>query len=97
VPEHRFEDFWRIVRSPLREGGQAFFVDNLFGQEQTATNHKAIDRHGVVERKLNDGRTFNIVKIFYDPAVLEQRLRGLGWTGYVRSTGRFFLYGCVHS
>jgi demethylmenaquinone methyltransferase/2-methoxy-6-polyprenyl-1,4-benzoquinol methylase len=97
VPEHRFEDFWRMVRSALRDGGQAFFVDNLFGQEQTATNHKEIDRHGVVERKLNDGRAFNIVKIFYDPALLERRLRALGWTGYVRSTGRFFLYGCVHS
>ena len=96
VPEHRFEEFWRMVRSALRPGGQAFFVDNLFGQEQTATNHKAIDLAGVVERKLNDGRTFSIVKIFYEPAALEQRLAALGWTGYVRATGRFFLYGCLH-
>ena len=95
VPEHRFEEFWRMVRSALRPGGQAFFVDNLFGQEQTATNHKDIDRLGVVERKLNDGRTFNIVKIFYEPAALERRLAGLGWTGYARATERFFLYGCV--
>ena len=95
VPEHRFEKFWQMVRSALRPGGQAFFVDNLFGQEQTATNHKDIDRLGVVERKLNDGRTFNIVKIFYEPGALERRLAGLGWTGYVRTTGRFFLYGCV--
>jgi len=95
VPEHRFVDFWRMVRSALRPDGQAFFIDNLFGQEQTAANHKDIDRGGVVERKLNDGRTFSIVKIFYEPAALEKRLGGLGWTGYVRSTGRFFIHGCV--
>jgi len=96
VPEHRFVAFWDIVRSALRPDGQVFFLDNLFGQEQTATNHTDIDREGVVERKLNDGRRFNIVKIFYEPVVLEQRLRELGWTGYVRTTGRFFLYGCLH-
>ena len=98
VPEHRFVDFWRMVRSALRPDGQAFFIDNLFGQvgqEQTATTHKEIGPDGVVERKLNDGRTFNIVKILYEPAALADRLRGLGWTGYVRSTGRFFIYGCV--
>ena len=96
VPENRFVEFWQVVRSALNTNGQVFFLDNLFGQEQTATNHKEIERHGVVERKLNDGRTFNIVKIFYDPAVLEQRLRGLGWRGYVRTSGRFFLYGRLH-
>jgi demethylmenaquinone methyltransferase/2-methoxy-6-polyprenyl-1,4-benzoquinol methylase len=95
VPEHRFEEFWRFVRSALRPHGQAFFVDNLFGQEQTATNHKTIDRDGVVERKLNDGRTFNIVKVFYDPPALERRLRALGWAGYVRATTKYFVYGCV--
>jgi len=95
VPEPRFVDFWRMVRSALRPGGQAFFVDNLFGQEQTATNHTAIDRAGVVERKLNDGRTFNIVKVFHEAAALQARLGGLGWSGYVRSTARFFIYGSV--
>jgi ubiquinone/menaquinone biosynthesis C-methylase UbiE len=77
VPEHRFVDFCRMVRSALRPDGQAFFIDNLFGQEQTAPNHKEIGRDGVVERKLTDGQTFNIVKIFYEPAALEDRLRGL--------------------
>lgn len=95
VPEDRFVEFWRMVRSALRPDGQAFFVDNLFTQAQTATDHKEIGRGGVVERKLNDGRTFNIVKIFYEPAALEEWLRGLGWSGYARSTGRFFIHGCM--
>src|SRR5262250_93865 len=82
VPEHRFADFWRMhgqrsgpTVSPLHR--------QLFGHEQTAPNHKEIGRDDIVERKLDDGRTFNIVKVFYEPAVLEDRLRGLGWTGYV--------------
>jgi demethylmenaquinone methyltransferase/2-methoxy-6-polyprenyl-1,4-benzoquinol methylase len=49
----------------------------------------------VVRRKLNDGREFDIVKVFYDPTELERRLRELGWHGWVRSTDKYFLYGCV--
>ena len=48
-----------------------------------------------MERKLNDGRTFNIVKVFHDPAQLERQLRDLGWSGLVGTTGEFFYYGCV--
>jgi hypothetical protein len=35
------------------------------------------------------------VKVFYEPEVLEERLRRLGWSGSVRSTGEFFVYGSV--
>ena len=44
---------------------------------------------------LNDGCEFRIVKIFYEPADLERRLTGLGWSGWVRSSGTFFLYGSL--
>lgn len=95
VPEERFAQFWAMVRAAVRDDGQAFFVDNLFGQEQTARDHQAIDLGGVVERKLNDGRTFSIIKIFYQPGALRARLETLGWRGEVRRTERFFLHGCV--
>ena len=42
-----------------------------------------------------DGRPFRIVKIFYDSRELQQRLEKLGWVGYVRTTGAYFIYGCV--
>ena len=95
VPEERFEAFWRLVRAALRPGGRAFFVDGLLTQDSTAKDHCPIDLGGVVERKLNDGRVFRIVKVFHEPAGLEKRLSALGWQGWVRSAGRFFYYGCV--
>ena len=78
-----------------KAGGRAFFVDGLATQETTARDHAAIDDSGVMERKLNDGRIFNIVKVFYDPAQLERQLRDLGWNGSVETTGEFFYYGCM--
>lgn len=95
VPEERFDEFWRSVGAALKPGGRVFFVDGLLTQDSTATNHKAIDRSGEVERKLNDGRVFRIVKVFHEPEVLMERLRKLGWQGWARGSGRFFLYGCV--
>jgi len=58
-----------------------------------APNHKEIGRDDIVERKLNDGRTFNIVKIFYEQAALEDRLRGPGWTGMCEARGDFSFTG----
>jgi hypothetical protein len=47
----------------------------------------------VDERRLEDGRTFNVVKVFYDPTELEERLRALGWNASVGRTDTFFLHG----
>jgi hypothetical protein len=41
------------------------------------------------------GGCFDVVKVFHQPPNLEQRLRDLGWAGWVRSSGRFFLYGSL--
>lgn len=67
----------------------------VFEQSSTARDHAPIDRSGIVRRKLNDGREFRIVKLFYELSVLELRLSELGWRGWVRSTGKFFVYGAV--
>jgi SAM-dependent methyltransferase len=95
VPPARFNAFWTLVRSALRPGGKAFFVDSLLEPTTSAVDHGPVDQSGVVHRRLNDGREFDVVKIFYEPADLERRLDGQGWRGWVRSTSRFFLYGCV--
>jgi hypothetical protein len=33
--------------------------------------------------------------VFYEPSSLERRLVDLGWSGWVRSTSKFFLYGLM--
>lgn len=95
VPEARFDAFWGSVSAALKPGGRAFFVDSLFEPASSATDHRVQDRSGVSERKLNDGRTFSIVKIYYEPDELAARLASSGWSGWVRPAGEFFLHGCV--
>ena len=95
VPVAQFDAFWMTVRAALKPEGRVFFVDSLLEPESTARDHGPLDESGVVRRRLNDGREFNVVKVFYEPEELQRRLAERGWTGWVRSTGRFFLYGSV--
>jgi demethylmenaquinone methyltransferase/2-methoxy-6-polyprenyl-1,4-benzoquinol methylase len=95
VPHDRFDGFWRKVRSALRPGGRTFFVDSLLDQTSTARDHAPLDESGIVHRRLNDGREFRIVKVFHDPTDLERGLGRRGWSGWVRSTPQFFVYGSL--
>lgn len=97
VPPSQFDRFWAKVGASLKPRGHVFFVDSLFEQASTARDHAPIDQSGVIRRRLNDGREFRIVKLFYKPADLERRLATLGWEGWIRSSGRFFLYGSLTS
>jgi len=95
VPDSKFDAFWALVKAALKPNGRAFFVDSLFEQQSTAVDHRSIDHSGVIHRRLNDCREFKVVKVFYEPTALERRLNGLGWSGWVRSSGQFFLYGSM--
>ena len=92
VPAERFDAFWAMVGRALRPSGTAFFVDSLATPQGTSPDQR-IDDGGTVERRLNDGRTFRIVKIFYEPAGLAVRLAARGWAPSVRATSTFFVYG----
>ncbi len=87
--------FWELVRHALAPGGAAFFVDSQLDQTSTAINHAPLDDSGISLRHLNDGREFRIVKIFHRPSPLQERLEARGWRGWVKSSGRFFVYGHV--
>ena len=95
VPPARFEAFWTLVRRALRPDGRVFFVDSLAEQGATARDQAPPDDSGVARRRLNDGREFDIVKVYYEPTSLERRLRTLGWAGWIRASGRHFVYGTV--
>ena len=65
-----------------------------FEQTSTAKNHTLENPDDtVIKRKLNDGREFNIVKIFYKPAELEDKLRKTCWQITAAETPQYFLYG----
>ena len=86
MPEERFEGFWRTVRAALGPDGRVFFVDS--GPIETEPGD---DRQ---IRRLGDGREFRIVKKFWQPAELAERVRPLGFELDVRLTANGnFLYG----
>jgi ubiquinone/menaquinone biosynthesis C-methylase UbiE len=92
VPLEQYDAFWTMVKRALRPSAKVFFVDSLAVQESTARDqHWETD--GIVERRLNDGQTFRIVKIFYEPSQLATRLAELGWAADIRATKNFFIYG----
>lgn len=92
VPPERFEEFWALVDRALAPGGGVFFLDNLRNPEATAAGHDlGPPGSNTLTRTLEDGRSFEIVKVFYEPEELEQRLYQLGWIFAVRQTAEHFL------
>jgi 2-polyprenyl-3-methyl-5-hydroxy-6-metoxy-1,4-benzoquinol methylase len=94
VPEERFAAFWNTVASALAPGGSAYFIDSAFDPTSTAKDH-ALPRPetGVVTRKLNNGREFQIVKLFYRPDALAAKLSALGWQADIQQTEHYFIHG----
>lgn len=94
VPLERMAQFWQTVALALRPGGKLFFLDNQ--REVTTTS---VDQHlpatdsQLMTRKLNDGRTFQIVKNYFEPAVLTAQCQAAGLNVNIKTTTTYFLYG----
>jgi 2-polyprenyl-3-methyl-5-hydroxy-6-metoxy-1,4-benzoquinol methylase len=98
VPPDRFDWFWSRLGKALNPGGRVFFVDSARNPASTAADQDLPGAgSAVAERRLNDGRRFRVVKVFYDPAALENRLAQLGWRASVQTSGEFFIYGSAVS
>jgi len=69
-------------------------VDSRHEQTSTTADHQLPEPEAtVLRRRLNDGREFQLYKVFYDPTVLTERLSELGWHFDIRQTDNYFLYG----
>jgi SAM-dependent methyltransferase len=90
VPEDRFESFWNLVAEALEPDGRVFFFD-----DNHRTDIELIEgiHSPIVQRKLNDGTAFRVIKIPYEPAQLERRLRALNWDISVTGTSGPFYWG----
>lgn len=88
VPEDRFESFWSLVDEALERDGTVFFFDD---NHRTDAELAEGPNSPIVQRRLNDGTAFRVVKIPYQPAELEHRMRALSWDITVRGTsGPFY-------
>ena len=92
VPPTRFDDFWSRVARSLKRHGRVGFLDE---DERASEYDDSLIVGGVpaARRTLRDGRTFDIVKVFWRPDDLEARLRSRGWNARVRRVGESFLFG----
>jgi hypothetical protein len=81
-----------MIRSSLRPGGQVGFVDE---DDRATGNETYLSNTGIptARRTLSDGRSLDIIKVFWNPRDLEARLQRLGWHARVRSFGETFLVG----
>lgn len=93
VARDRLDEFLAVVRRWLKPGGTFAFIDSKLDPQSSATDHPA-PADDVSVRRLDDGREFTIVKVYYEPEELAAALRRAGFRGpLVTSTGRFFLTG----
>ena len=86
MPESRFDEFWSVVRRALKPGGRVFLLDGAIGDRVPAGEEEM--------RSLADGREFRIIKRFWTPAELEERVGQLGFQlSLHESANGQFLYG----
>ena len=85
VPQAQLDFFLQRVRRALKPGGLLWIVDKPRG-----TRNVIPTQDNLQSRTLTDGRTFTIVKEYYDPAELAARLTALGCTNIETITGDFF-------
>jgi demethylmenaquinone methyltransferase/2-methoxy-6-polyprenyl-1,4-benzoquinol methylase len=92
VPPTMFEDFWGLVRRCARPEGRVAFVDE---DDRSRINDDVRIVEGVplARRALTDGRTLDVIKVFWKPDDLHARLRALGWSFSIQRVHGIFMYG----
>jgi hypothetical protein len=97
VSRERLGSFLGLARAWLKPGGRYAFIDSLLDPASGAADHPtpAGDRS---VRRLEDGREFSIVKVYYPPDELRTALAAAGFDEVeVTTTGRFFLIGTARA
>jgi demethylmenaquinone methyltransferase/2-methoxy-6-polyprenyl-1,4-benzoquinol methylase len=92
VPTDRFDEFWQLLRGLLVNGGRVLFIDEHVDEQ--AKESYLQDGGEIVERRLQDGTTYRIVKNFVDPDELTSRLRKLGWGCSIKRDGSDWVWVC---
>lgn len=94
VPVDLLEPFLKQVTASLKSDGLFYFIDSRLARASRAKDHEApeVDT-GISNRKLDDGREYQIVKIFHDPEKLAAQMLNAGLKADIQITENYFLYG----
>jgi SAM-dependent methyltransferase len=97
VAPERLSEFLGLAHRWLKPGAPLAFIDSLPDAASGAADHPApADDRSI--RRLDDGREFTIVKVYYEPAQLTAALRAAAFDDVdVTTTGRFFLLGSANA
>jgi ubiquinone/menaquinone biosynthesis C-methylase UbiE len=94
VPRARLDEFLAIARRWLKPGGRFAFIDSRPDPQSGAIDQPVAAGGEVSHRRLADGREFDVIKVYWQPAELEDALLRAGFVEpVVTTTARFFLLG----
>ncbi len=96
VPSEKLYSFLEMVSTALKPKGILFLIDSRRVASSTAKDHHIPDEGTSLTRRLNDGREYQIVKIFYEPTTLESHLAEAGISGQVNQTDNYFIHAQGH-
>jgi demethylmenaquinone methyltransferase/2-methoxy-6-polyprenyl-1,4-benzoquinol methylase len=93
VASERLAEFMSLAHRWLAPGGTFAFIDSRPDPESSASNHLPPE-DGIQTRRLEDGTTFRVRKVFHGRDELETALRTAGFTDIdIVDAGRFFVTG----
>jgi SAM-dependent methyltransferase len=93
IDRSRLDEFFALALHWLAPGGRLAFVDSRPDSASSAQDHRPPEED-VQVRRLHDGSTFRVRKIFYEPAELADAMARAGFTDIrVEVTERFFVLG----
>jgi demethylmenaquinone methyltransferase/2-methoxy-6-polyprenyl-1,4-benzoquinol methylase len=82
------------VAKALVSGGKVFFADSRREPTSTAPDQPLPDPGGqIMTRKLNDGREFQVIKLYRSVAEMTDLFARHGMSVEVRETPNYFQYG----
>lgn len=91
IPGEHLAAFFNRVMRATKIGGSVFIVDEPKGGRNLSGANQG-DQYQ--QRTLRDGRTFQIIKVYYDPHDIQRELRQRGFQDRVAMIGDAFFYLC---
>lgn len=92
VPESLAPEFMAKVARASKPGGSVFIIDSMAASTSTAKNQSIATTDAQQVRRLNDGSTYQIIKIYYQPDQLQKLLMDAGFEAAISTTEHYFIY-----
>jgi ubiquinone/menaquinone biosynthesis C-methylase UbiE len=94
VPEDLIDGILRSIEDALKPGGTLLFIDSKRESSSSSPDQPLPDdSETIMTRRLNDGRSFRIVKIYRPAEKMAAALERNELQPDVRETARYFQYG----